>query len=193
MHRLPIWLSLALLLAACSTYHYSNDAYIAGIRSFDKNDFDAARRNWEPLASAGDCDAQYRVGMLYFLGAGVPQDYKIAHQWWTTAADQGEASAQMLLATMYAHDSMSIMTMGSTTWFVCEKGCGYETDMLAAYQWMRLAQRLTPYDSGRRYAGEKAAKYWQSLTSEQASTTYEYLRTWRPNPAQCKQREITQL
>jgi len=185
-----MWQFLAVSLGACSTYHYSNDPYIGGIRAFDKKDYEMAKRQWEPLAKSGDCDAQYRLGTLYFLGWGVAQDYETAQQLWLSAADRGQASAQMLLATMYAHNNMSVKTMGSTTWFDCQTGCGYEKDMLLAYQWMKLSERLTPYESGRRFARARSEQYRQSLTEEQRLTADRYVRDWKALPFQCEQREI---
>jgi len=105
----------------------AND-YMRGLRWFDRKNFEAARRSWEPLASASDCDAEAGMGTLYFFGAGVPQDYKIAHRWWLTAANRGQAFAQTFLATVYAHDRMSIRAAvgGGVTTYDCRQGCGYE-------------------------------------------------------------------
>ena len=52
-------------------------------------------------AKAGDHDAQYNLGIMYAEGQGVPQDYKKAAEWFTRAADQGEALAQTSLGVMY--------------------------------------------------------------------------------------------
>ena len=74
------------------------------------------------------------MGELYVFGAGVPQDYKIAHERWLSAANKGQAFAQALLATMYAHDVVSVKTVAMTAWYNCQNGCGYEKDVLVAYQ-----------------------------------------------------------
>jgi hypothetical protein len=142
------------------------------------------------LANAGDCDAEYRMGTLYFLGAGVSQDYKIAHERWLTAANKGQAFARALLATMYAHDVVFIKTHIMTAWYNCRNGCGYEKDVLVAYQWMRLAERYTPYDAGRNSAREGAEKYKQSLTAKQIAEADRYVQEWTPPLGQCKQRRI---
>jgi TPR repeat protein len=31
---------------------------------------------WKPLLKKADCDAQYRVGLVYFMGIDKPHDFK---------------------------------------------------------------------------------------------------------------------
>jgi hypothetical protein len=38
--------------------------------------------------------AQYRVGLMFALGRGVPQDFSVAMKWNRKAADQGYDKAQ---------------------------------------------------------------------------------------------------
>ena len=45
--------------------------------------------------------AQFSLGLMYYKGQGVPQDYKEAVQWFRLAADQGNAGAQTNLGVMY--------------------------------------------------------------------------------------------
>ena len=69
-----------------------------GLRFFDRGQFANAMFFWKPLAEAGDCDAAYRYGVLFALGAGVPKDLDVARDWWTKAANQGNYRAQLMLA-----------------------------------------------------------------------------------------------
>ena len=46
------------------------------------------------MAEAGDCDAQYRYGTLFLLGAGIPKDEAVAVDWLSKAATQGQYRAQ---------------------------------------------------------------------------------------------------
>lgn len=55
------------------------------------------RRN----AEQGDAEAQYNLGMLYYEGHGVTQDYTTARQWWEEAAAQGNVWAQYRLGVLY--------------------------------------------------------------------------------------------
>ena len=46
-------------------------------------------------------DSQYNLGLLYYKGKGVPQDYVKAAEWFTRAANQGIVNAQVFIAEMY--------------------------------------------------------------------------------------------
>ncbi len=46
-------------------------------------------------------DAQFRLGLLYFKGEGVPSDYTKASNWFRLAAEQGNAEAQLKLGILY--------------------------------------------------------------------------------------------
>ena len=52
-------------------------------------------------AAAGDPDAQYRLDYWYTYGQGVEQDEAEGVRWFRLAADQGQASAQVNLGSMY--------------------------------------------------------------------------------------------
>ena len=39
-------------------------------------------------ANAGDADAQYNLGFMYYNGKGVEQDYKKAYEWYSKSAEQ---------------------------------------------------------------------------------------------------------
>jgi hypothetical protein len=160
------------------------------MRWFDRKYFDHAKSFWEPLANQGDCDAQYRMGTLYFLGTGTQIDYKKAHQWFSSAANQGQAFGQHLLAIMYAHSYTEISTPNAIMAFNCLKGCGYEKDMVAAYQWERLAERHTPYEPYREHVMKvMAEQFKQGVTADQLSKANHYIDAWQPS-AKCEQRKV---
>ena len=54
-------------------------------------------------ANAGDADAQFKVGALYYSGESVPQDYAQAVSWIRKAAEQGHGRASFNLGAMYAN------------------------------------------------------------------------------------------
>ena len=54
------------------------------------------------LAEQGQTSIQFKLGVLYERGWGVPENDKTAVMWYTKAAEQGHASAQANLGTMYA-------------------------------------------------------------------------------------------
>ena len=53
------------------------------------------------VAEQGHASAQYRLGLLYGFGEGVPQNYAEAAKWYRLAAEQGHASAQYRLGILY--------------------------------------------------------------------------------------------
>ena len=72
-------------------------------------------------ANAGDADAQNDLGLMYYNGEGVPQDYVEAVRWYRLSADQGLAAAQLNLGVMY------------------DRGRGVPQDYVEAVRWYRLA------------------------------------------------------
>ena len=104
---------VAAALGACvpGTYYDPTDRYARGLRLFDRGQHANAISVWKPLAEAGDCDAQYRYGTLFFLGAGVQQSFDLARDWWSKAANQGQYRAQLMLATMYVKVAMMRMPL----------------------------------------------------------------------------------
>ena len=51
--------------------------------------------------SQGNAQAQCDLGLKYYQGQGVTQDYAEAVQWFRKAAEQGNAEAQCNLGAMY--------------------------------------------------------------------------------------------
>ena len=52
-------------------------------------------------AQAGDVDAQYNIGTMYYHGEGVERDHDQALKWFHLAAEQSDAEAQFNLGFMY--------------------------------------------------------------------------------------------
>jgi TPR repeat protein len=92
-----------------------------GYQSYLKGDYEAAYREWLPLAELGDVEAQFNLGVLYDEGAGVEQDLAIAADWYRKAAEQGFIDAQTNLGVMYYY------------------GQGVTRDYQKAAEWFRLA------------------------------------------------------
>ena len=108
---MPIRMILALMLgmlifSACSQDALSPDDDLAALIT---------------KADQGDAEAQYKLGLIYRNGQGVPQDNKEAARWYGLAADQGYALGQYNLGLMYA------------------KGRGVPQDYIQAYMWYNLA------------------------------------------------------
>jgi TPR repeat protein len=93
----------------------------AGLNAYDQGDYTTAVKAWQPLAEAGNGEAQTKLASLYFQGLGVPQDYAKAAHWSRLAADQGDAVGQGSLGSMY---------------FL---GTGVPQDYIQAHMWLNLA------------------------------------------------------
>src|SRR4029079_13526145 len=72
-------------------------------------------------AAQGEAKAQTILGLMYYEGRGVPQDYAEALKWFRLAAAQGDALAQHNLGLMYA------------------KGYGVPQNHIEAHKWFTLA------------------------------------------------------
>ncbi len=76
----------------------------------------------QKLAADGDAAAQFGIGVRYWTGDQVPQDYGQAVRWFSLAAGQGNVAAQAMLGNCY--------------W----AGRGVRADPAQAYFWSFLAQ-----------------------------------------------------
>ena len=65
-------------------------------------DYDRERSIAQPLATQGNAEAAYDLGMIYLGGLGTPKDLSKAKGWLSMAADKDYASAQYELGNMYA-------------------------------------------------------------------------------------------
>ena len=91
------------------------------VSAFKRGDYAAAIETFRDLVEEGSALAQFRLGVMYEEGEGVPQDDGEAVRWYRLAAEQGHASAQFRLGVMY------------------EEGRGVPQDDGEAVRWYRLA------------------------------------------------------
>lgn len=83
-----------LVLSACSS---SDDPKVA----FDKGDYERSLSLWQKQAENNNAIAQNYIGIQYFLGLGVQQDYQEAKKWYELAAKNGLVDAQFNLGLLY--------------------------------------------------------------------------------------------
>jgi len=112
-----------LLLAACLTVLSvpapAADFY-RGLDAYERGDYEAALREWRPLAEEGDAESQYRIARMYYRGEGIQDDAEAA-RWYRAAAKGGHPVSQNNLGLMY------------------EQGRGVERDLGEAARWYREA------------------------------------------------------
>ncbi len=109
----------------------------------------------------GNAGAQFSLGLCYYWGSGVAQDYAEAARWYLKAAEQGNVDAQYNLGVCYA------------------RGQGVEKDHPEAVKWYRKAAEqgspLAQYNLGVCYAeGEgvekdytEAVKWWRKAAEQE--------------------------
>ena len=119
------------------------------------------------LAEQGDAETQLNLGVMYYNGNGVSQDYKQAFKWSAKAAEQGLATAQYNLGVMYYH------------------GNGVSQDYKQAFKWFTKAAEQgydsAQYNLGVMYYGghevprdiEQAVK-WYTKAAEQGHAEARY-------------------
>ena len=133
-----VWIvACPMISTPCLASTSLDDAEVA-IRT---RDFSRAVRILEPLAAAGDAEAQYLLAGLYRVGNGVPKDLTLALRWAERAAHQGHVRAMYLVGNMNA------------------RGLGTKEDLAVARAWLEKAEA----------AGHSGAK--RKLRELAASTT----------------------
>ena len=88
-HMKPIVLVLLTVLFQGAAADSFEDAFTA----YKSRDYETALTLFRPLAEMGDRDAQHNLGVMYFLGQGVSQDYVQAYAWMHLSAGQGHKNA----------------------------------------------------------------------------------------------------
>lgn len=69
------------------------DSFEDGFTAYKNQDYVTALALFRPLAKKGDRDAQHNLGVMYYLGQGVSQDYVRAYAWMHLSAGQGHKNA----------------------------------------------------------------------------------------------------
>jgi len=93
------------------------DAYAVG-------DYATAYKEFKILAEQGDATAQFSLGMMYYNGEGVAQDYKEAMKWFRLAAEQGIEEA--------------VRSQNNLGWMY-DQGLGVIQDNVIAHMWYNIA------------------------------------------------------
>jgi TPR repeat protein len=156
-------------------------------------EFEADVKQLHKSAEAGDASAQYRLGMLNDEGAGVPQSYGHAKEWFEKAAKQGHAGAQANLGTLYLQGTgaprssqmalfwfsraaeqgnvMAFAKLGS----MYTEGRGVFQDFTQAHMWYNLAAV-----QGEPRAAEARDALTKQMTPAQIAEAQRLAREWKP-------------
>jgi TPR repeat protein len=154
---------------------------------------EATAKEVRKSAEAGNASAQYRLGLLYAGGVGVPQDYGQAKGWFEAAAKQGHVGAQADLGTLYLQgagapqsaqmamfwfsqaaeqgDGLACAKLG---WMYAE-GQGVIQDSVQAHMWYSLAAAR-----GEQSAAEARDALAKQMTPVQIDEAQRLARKWKP-------------
>lgn len=91
---------LILCLMLANGVAHANSIEEAG-RLYESGQYEAAAKQLQPLAEAGDAVAQQRLSVMYFYGRGVPEDEILAMQLARRSAAAGNVDAMYFIGTMY--------------------------------------------------------------------------------------------
>ena len=78
--------TLATLILCASLALPAQAGFEEGQAAYNRGDYATALKEWQPLAVAGNADAQYNLGWMYASGLGVPQDKVLAYALYNLSA-----------------------------------------------------------------------------------------------------------
>jgi TPR repeat protein len=87
-------------------------------------EIEAEYKREQEAAARGEADAQFNLGIIYYKGQGVPQNFAEAFGAFKLASEQGKTQAQYYLGVMY------------------EQGQGTQQDYAEAAHWLELSLSL---------------------------------------------------
>jgi uncharacterized protein len=177
--------------------------FTEGANAYNARNYTLALKEISPLAKAGNADAQHLLGLMYYMGRGVPQDYRQAFAWHQKAALQGKADAQYVLGAMYYKgNSVPQDQKQAVYWFrkAAELGhpdaqytlgllyryhvAGMPQDVVLAYMLWNLSA-----SSGNANAASQRASVARQMSQEQIEEAQAMSRAWKPGtplPAQSR-------
>jgi TPR repeat protein len=97
MRRHLFLLHLIFISACC----FGTETFTDAIHAIESENNTKAAQIFAPLAAAGNMSAQYRLGVLYYHGHGVPEDEIQAIVLWKKAAAQGSINAMYELGSAF--------------------------------------------------------------------------------------------
>lgn len=88
---------LSFILQSCASDEELQARFLQGKQNFLEQNYPQAYHDLLPVAKAGNADAEYAIGYMYFYGKGILEDNTLAEYWMEKAAAQGHKQAQQAL------------------------------------------------------------------------------------------------
>jgi TPR repeat protein len=148
-------------------------------------------RHLRAFAEKGQADSQYKLGIAYDEGLGVPKDHPEAFKWFRLAAEQGHAHSQFRLGDMYkSGEGIAKSEPEAVNWFrkaaeqglanaqgmlgiLYAKGQGVQRNYVLAYMWLSLASE------GRQGAAQYRDAVGAWMTAAQIAEAQKLARDWK--------------
>ena len=138
----------------------------SGIAAFEAKEFRRALQLLQPLAEAGEPEAQYRVAVQYQAGLGVVANPMQAFHWMREAAAQGHGLALHGLGIMYLYgECVEKNEREAARWLQRAADLGLEGSMAALAQ-MYADGRGVDKDTEKAKALYRAAGFGDVLPSD---------------------------
>jgi TPR repeat protein len=147
--------------------------FTEGANAYNARNYALALKEVAPLARAGNADAQHLLGLMYYMGRGVAQDYRQAFAWHQKAALQGKAAEQGHPEAQYALGLLYRYHVA-----------GMPQDMVLAYMLWNLSAA-----NGHANAANQRAAVARQMSQEQIEEAQALSRSWKPGtplPAQSR-------
>jgi uncharacterized protein len=99
-----VWraLGIAVIVLSAATRVIAGD-FEDGLKFYGDARYTEAREAFEKAAARGDARAQFQLGLIYFNGHGVVQNFQEAKSWYEKAATGGDTMAAYNLGLMYTN------------------------------------------------------------------------------------------
>lgn len=154
------------LVVACAT-GAAADPYEDARSAIERGDDALAARLLRSLAEEGDSRAQLRLGAMYLIGQGVPEDHRKAAKWFRQAAEREDPRAQAMLGELYtAGQGVPQDYQEATKWLrraaeqrdagaqsdlglLYELGHGVAQDFIHAHMWFSFAAAALSGEKGK--------------------------------------------
>lgn len=192
---------MAVIGLALGVHHAALAGFAEGATAYNNRNYSLAYKEIEPLARAGNTEAEHLLGLMYYMGRGVPQDYKQALNWHRKAAVKGKADAQYVVGAMYYTGNAVIQDhKQAVIWFrkAAEQGHaeaqqilglmyryhigGLQQDNVLAYMLWNMAAA-----NGSANAAEQRAAVVKRMTPEQIEEGQALSASWKVGTALPKQ------
>ena len=154
---------LSVALTCVSLASFAQEDIDSALRAYNSGDYQHAAKLLPPLANKGNPVAQLKLGMMYYAGKGVSENEKLAVEYLTKSAQQGNVEAMYQLGNAFTFGSetpklAADADIEAAQWYfkaanngsadaqyslglMFMAGKGVEKDKTEAARWMKMAAK----------------------------------------------------